>query len=67
MYFYNDKKPAVSPGKEPGEEKGFTTIFPIGLGFEAALSDRLTLDFSGGYHFTGSDDLNGWNNKRWVL
>jgi outer membrane protein OmpA-like peptidoglycan-associated protein len=63
MYFYNDKKPVVSPGKEPGEEKGFTTIYPIGLGFEAALSDKLTLDFSGGYHFTGSDDLNGWSNK----
>ena len=63
MYFYNDKKPAVSPGKEPEEEKGFTTIFPIGLGFEAALSDALILDFSGGYYFTGSDDLNGWSNK----
>lgn len=63
LYFYNDKKPVVSPGKEPEEEKGFTTIFPIGLGFEAALSDELTLDFSGGYHFTGSDDLNGWSNK----
>jgi len=63
MYFFNDKKPVVSPGKEPEEEKGFTTIFPIGFGFEAALSDEITLDFSGGYHFTGSDDLNGWSNK----
>ena len=63
MYFYNDQKPAVSPGREPEKEKGFTTIFPIGLGFEAALSDALILDFSGGYHFTGSDDLNGWTNK----
>ena len=63
MYFFNDKKPIVPPGREPEKEKGFTTIFPVGLGFEAALSDEITLDFSGGYHFTGSDDLNGWNNK----
>lgn len=61
MYFNNDDPPS-----EPfnnGKEEGWTTIFPVGGGFEVALSEAITLDFSGGYTFTLSDDLNKYNNR----
>ena len=61
MYFNNDKAPTVVSPKETKKD-GWATIFPIGGGFEVALSDALTLDFSGGYTFTLSDDINGYNN-----
>ena len=44
------------------KQKGWTAIFPVGGGFEVGLSDALLLDFSGGYTFTLSDDLNGYTN-----
>jgi len=62
MYFNNDKAPLVE-SPNPTQKDGWTSIFPIGGGFEVALGDALTLDFSGGYTFTLSDDLNGYNNK----
>jgi outer membrane protein OmpA-like peptidoglycan-associated protein len=62
MYFNIDKAPLVESPK-PTEDQGWTTIFPVGGGFEVALGDALTLDFFGGYTFTLSDDLNGYNNK----
>lgn len=61
MYFNNDDPPS-----EPfnnGKEEGWTTMFPVGGGFEVALSEAITLDFSGGYTFTLSDDLNKYNNR----
>lgn len=62
MYFNNDKKPStLSP--QPVKESGWTGIFPIGAGVEIGLSQSIILDFSGGYTFTLSDDLNGYNNK----
>lgn len=64
MYFNNDKKPSNVPlDRVPEKATGWTTIFPVGGGFEVALSDAITLDFSGGYTFTLSDDLNGYNNR----
>lgn len=64
LYFNNDKAPTNVPAdKLPESKDGWTSVFPIGAGFGVALSDALTLDFSGGYTFTGSDDLNGWNNR----
>lgn len=60
MYFNNDDPPSEIFDK--GKEEGWTTIFPVGGGFEVALSDAVTLDFSGGYTFTLSDDLNKYNN-----
>ena len=60
MYFNNDDPP--SDAFNNGKEEGWTTIFPVGGGFEVALSDAVTLDFSGGYTFTLSDDLNKYNN-----
>jgi outer membrane protein OmpA-like peptidoglycan-associated protein len=60
MYFNNDDPP--SPAFTNGKESGWTTIFPVGGGFEVGLSDAITLDFSGGYTFTSSDDLNRYNN-----
>jgi outer membrane protein OmpA-like peptidoglycan-associated protein len=64
LYFNNDKQPSqVGQDRLPDKKNGWTTVFPVGGGFEVALSDALTLDFSGGYNFTQSDDLNGWNNR----
>ena len=66
MYFNNDKAPTfldTELDKKSESKDGWTSIFPIGAGFGVSLSDALTLDFSGGYTFTSSDDLNGWNNR----
>ena len=60
MYFNNDDPPSAS--FDNGKDEGWTTIFPVGAGFEVALSDALLLDFNGGYTFTRSDDLNKYNN-----
>ena len=60
MYFNNDDPP--SDVFNNGKEEGWTTMFPVGGGFEVALSEAITLDFSGGYTFTLSDDLNKYNN-----
>jgi len=61
MYFNNDNPPDI-PSPDETKTEGWTTIFPIGAGFEVALSDALLLDFNGGYTFTLSDDLNAYNN-----
>lgn len=64
LYFDNDKKPTNVPAdRTPEKEKGWTTFFPVGGGFDVAVSDAILLDFSGGYTFTLTDDLNGYNNK----
>jgi len=63
MNFNNDKPPTdIGFEFEPDKQKGWEAIFPVGAGFEVALSDVILLDFSGGYTFTLSDDLNGYNN-----
>ena len=62
MYFKNDTKPSY-PSPNPVNEEGWTGIFPVGAGVEIGLSDALCLDISGGYTFTLTDDLNGFNNK----
>jgi len=62
LYFNNDRMPSVVSPQET-KEKGWTVMFPVGAGFEVSLSDALILDFSGGYTFTRTDDLNGYNNK----
>ncbi|RKY94040.1 MAG: OmpA family protein [Ignavibacteriae bacterium] len=64
MHFNNDKMPSNVPLQNlPDKEKGWTAIFPVGGGFEIGLSDAIIIDVSGGYTFTLSDDLNGYNNK----
>jgi outer membrane protein OmpA-like peptidoglycan-associated protein len=64
LYFDNDKKPTtVPPDRMPEKEKGWTAFFPVGGGFDVAVSDAVLLDFSAGYTFTLTDDLNGYNNK----
>jgi outer membrane protein OmpA-like peptidoglycan-associated protein len=63
LYFNNDKAPQAGPDRKPEKKDGWTTVFPVGAGFEVALSDALIMDFSGGYNFTQSDDINGWNNR----
>ena len=62
MYFNVDKMPLV-PSPQQTKESGWTGIFPIGGGFEIGISDAFIIDISGGYTYTLSDDLNGYNNK----
>ncbi|MGB5894207.1 MAG: OmpA family protein [Ignavibacteriaceae bacterium] len=62
MYFSVDKMPSV-PSPQETKENGWAGIFPVGGGFEIGLSDAFIIDISGGYTFTLSDDLNGYNNK----
>ena len=62
MYFSVDKMPSV-PSPQETMENGWTGIFPVGGGFEIGISDAFIIDISGGYIFTLSDDLNGYNNK----
>lgn len=63
MYYNNDKPPTnIRAANVPEKQKDWTAIFPIGGGFEVALSDVVLLDFSGGYTFTVSDDINGYSN-----
>lgn len=62
MYFNVDKPPLV-PSPQQTKEDGWTGIFPIGGGFEIGISDAFIIDISGGYTYTLSDDLNGYNNK----
>jgi len=62
MYFSVDKLPSV-PSPQETKESGWTGIFPVGGGFEIGISDAFIIDISGGYTYTLSDDINGYNNK----
>ena len=62
MYVSVDKMPSV-PSPQETKENGWTGIFPVGGGFEIGISDAFIIDISGGYTYTLSDDLNGYNNK----
>ena len=62
MYFSVDKLPSV-PSPQETKETGWTGIFPVGGGFEIGISDAFIIDISGGYTYTLSDDINGYNNK----
>ncbi len=62
LNFNIDKMPSV-PSPDPiTEENGVEAQFPVGGGFSVAVSEAVLLDFSGGYTFTRSDDLNGYSN-----
>lgn len=63
LYFNVDKKPSVQSPDPNIEENGTKGQFPVGGGFSVAVSDAVLLDFSGGYTFTLTDDLNGYNNS----
>lgn len=52
----------VSPNPDV-KDADWSTFLPIGAGFEINLSDNLNLDFSGGYTFAFTDNLNYYNNK----
>ncbi len=62
MYFSVDKLPSV-PSPQETKESGWTGLFPVGGGFEIGISDAFIIDISGGYTYTLSDDINGYNNK----
>lgn len=62
MYFNVEKMPSVESPQQT-KANGWTGVFPVGGGFEIGISDAFIIDLSGGYNFTLSDDLNGYNNK----
>lgn len=55
------KPKSVSP--QPAKTTGWTVIIPAGLSAAVKLSESSFLEFSGGYTFTFSDDINYYNNK----
>jgi len=61
LYYAIDKSPSL-PSPQPLTGDHWTAIFPVGGGFEIGLSEAMILDVTGGYTFTLSDDLNGYNN-----
>ncbi len=62
LNYNNDKQPLNKPANS--DQKGWTTMFPVGGGVEIALSDALLLNISGGYTFTLTDALNGYDNRK---
>jgi outer membrane protein OmpA-like peptidoglycan-associated protein len=62
MYYTIDKLPSI-PSPNSFSENGWTGVIPFGGGFEIGVSESFILDFSGGYTYTFSDDLNGYNNE----
>ncbi len=61
--YFNIDKPPSDPYFNATETDGWVTMFPVGGGFEIGLSSEIILDISGGYTFTLTDNLNGYNNK----
>ncbi len=57
-----DKPLSPSPFKYINDN-GWDFFIPGGLGFEVALSDVIALDFTAGYNYTFTDNLNYYNNK----
>ena len=47
-----------SIGTEPVVQDGFGAYVPIGLGFEIPLSQRVSIDITGGYNYSFNDNLN---------
>lgn len=54
---------SVSPNKTDLKDADWSAFAPVGVGFEINLSETINLDFSGGYTFTLTDNLNYYNNK----
>ncbi len=49
----------ISPS--PVKDSGWDAILPYGIGAEFALSENLLLDLTGGYTYTFTNELNGYN------
>jgi len=55
MYYSNDQVPDNNLiNRSTG---GWTSVIPFGAGVSYALSDKVALEASGGYHMTGTDNL----------
>lgn len=50
---------ASAPISTLDKQKGWTGFMPAGLGFQFRVNDYASLDLSGGFNYTFSDDLNG--------
>ncbi|MFH0992233.1 MAG: OmpA family protein [bacterium] len=67
---YEWESPAyrVTPG---ASNKSWDAMVPLGVGVLYPLNDNLTMDFTGGYTFGLSDDINGhrggWNDSWWSV
>lgn len=56
LYYRVKEQPSqISRETEP---RGWALYSPVGVGLQVGVSDRLSLDLSGGYNFVYSDDLN---------
>ncbi len=56
VYYRVKEQPSqISPETNPN---GWALNSPVGLGLQFGLSDRVSLELSGGYNFVYSDDLN---------
>ncbi len=56
---YQEEQIQVSPNEI--KEEAWAGIFPLGIGAEFALSDRVLLDISLGGAFTSTTNLNNFN------
>lgn len=56
--YYNVKEPPAQISPESTESDGWTAFAPAGGGLQLKITDRVSLDMSGGYNFTNSDELN---------
>jgi outer membrane protein OmpA-like peptidoglycan-associated protein len=41
------------------ESDGWATLFPVGAGFTAGVTENLSIDLNGGYNYTSTADING--------
>lgn len=56
--YYIVKVPPAQISPESTQSEGWTAFAPVGGGLQLQITDRVSLDMSGGYNFTNSDELN---------
>ncbi|RCK72603.1 MAG: Calcium-binding acidic-repeat protein precursor (ARP) [Ignavibacteriae bacterium] len=55
---YSVKFPPMVPSPKSIDKKGWTLLFPVGIGITQKLNDYLSLDFKLGGAYTNTDNLN---------
>ncbi len=58
----NDKPSTIFSTPLISDENGLDFYIPLGLGIEIKLTNSLSLDLSGGYNHSFTDDINYYNN-----
>jgi outer membrane protein OmpA-like peptidoglycan-associated protein len=55
----------LPPNPTPGAKmKGWTAVFPGGVGLQFRIDDRVSFEMSGGYNYTLKEELNGVKNGK---